>query len=217
MLGESLLERAALEWFEELGYEAACGPDISPGGSKPERDSYSQVLLLNRLRQALLRINPTLPEEAIEKAISELTFCSICFNVTSSDPCPICSDPSRDRSIICVVEQPNDLYAIEDTGSYKGLYHVLGGVISPLSGVSPEDLHIKELVNRLKNGEVKEVIIATNPDAEGDATAIYLAKLLSPIGIKVTRIARGLPTGGDLEFSDPTTLGKAIEGRREEF
>ena len=155
--------------------------------------------------------------KAIEKAISELTFCSICFNVTSSDPCPICSDPSRDRSIICVVEQPNDLYAIEDTGSYKGLYHVLGGVISPLSGVSPEDLHIKELVNRLKNGEVKEVIIATNPDAEGDATAIYLAKLLSPIGIKVTRIARGLPTGGDLEFSDPTTLGKAIEGRREEF
>jgi len=153
----------------------------------------------------------------LERSIANLRFCSICFNITSTDPCAICQDPTRDRSTICVVEEPNDLFAIEATGAYKGLYHVLGGVLSPLDGIAPENLHIKELIDRLKGGDVKEIIIATNPDAEGDGTAIYLAKILKPIGVKITRIARGLPTGGDLEFSDPTTLGKAIEGRREEF
>lgn len=153
----------------------------------------------------------------IEKTTANLRFCSICFNITSEDPCPICKDPARDHSVICVVEEPNDMFAIESCGIYKGLYHILGGSISPLDGVGPENLRINELIDRLKSGSVKEVILATNPNAEGDATALYIAKLLKPIGVKLTRIARGLPTGGDIEFVDPTTLGRAIEGRREEF
>ena len=153
----------------------------------------------------------------IENAVTNLEFCSICHNVTSDDPCPICSDTSRDTSVICIIEEPNDLFAIESSGNYNGMYHVLGGVLSPLSGVGPADLHIDSLVERLKDNPVQELIIATNPNAEGDATALYIADLLKDVGLKITRIARGLPTGGDLEFSDPTTLGKAIEGRREEF
>lgn len=168
--------------------------------------------LLRRPRQETVEL-----AHLIEKATANLKFCSICFNITSEDPCPICKDPSRDHSIICVVEEPNDMFAIESAGVYKGLYHILGGSISHLDGVKPENLKINELFDRLKSGTVKEVILATNPDAEGDATALYIAKLLKPSGIKITRIARGLPTGGDIEFIDPTTLGKAIEGRREEF
>ena len=157
--------------------------------------------------------------EALAKAILEVMekvkYCSICFNLTEDDPCVICKDEKRDRSIICVVEEANDVVALEKTEQYNGLFHVLGGVLSPLDGVGPDDLKIKELLTRLKEKEVKEVILATNPNTEGEATAIYIAKLIKPLGIKVTRIARGLPAGGDLEYADQVTLANAIEGRVE--
>jgi recombination protein RecR len=157
--------------------------------------------------------------EALAKAILEvkekIKYCSICFNITEEDPCIICKDEKRDRSIICVVEEANDVAALEKTDQYNGLFHVLGGVLSPLDGIGPDDLKIKELIVRLKGTEVKEVILATNPNTEGEATAIYMAKLIKPLGIKVTRIARGLPAGGDLEYADQVTLANAIEGRVE--
>lgn len=139
-------------------------------------------------------------------------FCSVCFNITEDDPCPICSSKQRDNSIICVVEEANDVMALEKTGEYRGLYHVLGGSLSPLDGITPEDLRIKELMQRL-TGEAKEIIIATNPNAEGEATALYLSKLIKPLGIKITRIARGIPVGTDIEYADTITLTRAIEGR----
>jgi len=141
-------------------------------------------------------------------------YCSICFNITESDPCFVCQDEKRDKSMICVVEEANDVLALEKTGEYKGLYHVLGGALSPLDGITPENLRIKELLHRVKE-EVKEIILATNPNVEGEATAIYLSKLIKPLGVRVTRIARGLPVGGDLEFADQVTLMRALEGRRE--
>jgi recombination protein RecR len=157
--------------------------------------------------------------EALAKAIldvkEKVKYCSICFNITEEDPCVVCKDEKRDRSIICVVEEANDVVALEKTEQYNGLFHVLGGVLSPLDGVGPDDLKIKELLLRLKEKEVKEVILATNPNTEGEATAIYIAKLIKPLGIKVTRIARGLPAGGDLEYADQVTLANAIEGRVE--
>lgn len=140
------------------------------------------------------------------------SFCSICFNITENDPCPICSSNNRDRSIICVVEEANDVIALEKTGEFRGLYHVLGGSLSPLDGIGPDDLKIKELIKRLTD-EVKEVVMATNPNTEGEATAIYLHKLIRPLGIKITRIARGIPVGTDLEYADEITLTRAIEGR----
>lgn len=139
-------------------------------------------------------------------------FCSICFNITETDPCPICSSNRRDRTIICVVEEATDVIALERTGEYKGLFHVLGGALSPLDGIGPDDLRIKELLTRLKE-DVQEVIIATNTNTEGEATAIYLAKLIQPLGIKITRIARGIPVGIDIEYADEITLSRAIEGR----
>ncbi|OQX85361.1 recombination protein RecR [candidate division KSB1 bacterium 4484_87] len=135
-------------------------------------------------------------EDVKEKAL----YCSVCFNITETDPCPICTNQNRDRSVICVVEEANDVAALEKTGDYKGLYHVLGGSLSPLDGIGPDDLRIKELLRRI-NDEVKEVILATNPNAEGEATALYLAKLLKPLGVKISRIARGIPVGTDLEYS----------------
>ena len=157
--------------------------------------------------------------EAMAQAIldvkSKVSYCSVCFNITEDDPCIICKDEKKDRSTICVVEEANDVVALERTSQYKGLYHVLGGVLSPLDGIGPEDLKIKELLSRLKDKQIKEVIIATNPSAEGEATAIYLSKLIKPLGVKVTRIARGLPAGGDLEYADQTTLANALEGRVE--
>ncbi|MDI6822610.1 MAG: recombination mediator RecR [Actinomycetota bacterium] len=153
--------------------------------------------------------------EAILKVKEKIKFCKICFNVTDEDICQYCRDTPRDRSIICVVEEPRDIVALEKTGEFKGLYHVLHGAISPIEGISPEDIKIGELLKRLKGQEVKEVVIATNPNIEGEATAIYLAKLIKPLGVKVTRIASGLPVGGDLEYADEVTLGKALEGRRE--
>ncbi len=152
---------------------------------------------------------------AIEELKENIRYCSVCHNITESDPCRICANPGRDRSTICVVEEPSDVYSIERTGQYKGLYHVLGGALSPLDGVGPDDLRIKELIKRLEGEQVQEVILATNPDTEGEATATYLFRLIGPLGIKVTRIARGIPVGGDLEFADEVTLARALEGRKE--
>ncbi len=153
--------------------------------------------------------------QAVLDVKEKVRYCSVCFNITEDDPCSICKDEKRDKSIICVVEEANDVAALEKTNQFKGLYHVLGGALSPLEGVGPDDLKVKELLVRLKDGKVKEVIIATNPSAEGEATAVYLSKLIKPLGVKVTRIARGLPAGGDLEYADQTTLANALEGRVE--
>ncbi len=160
-------------------------------------------------------------EEAIGLARSivnvkeKITFCSICCNLTDENPCKICKDERRDKETICVVEEPGDLMALESSGDFKGKYHVLFGVISPLDGVTPDDIKIQELLGRLNNGQVKEVIVATNPTTNGNATALYLSKLIKPLGIKVTRIAQGIPIGGDIEYTDEVTLRKAMEGRRD--
>ena len=152
---------------------------------------------------------------SIINAKKNLKFCSICFNISDTDPCEICSNPKRDSSIICVVEDVRDILAMERTNEFNGVYHVLHGSISPMNGVGPDDINIKELLTRLTSGNIKEVILATNPRVEGEATAIYLSKLIKPLGVKVTRIAHGIPVGGDLEYTDEITLGKALEGRRE--
>ena len=156
--------------------------------------------------------------EALSQAILALKdkvgYCSTCFNVTETDPCPVCSSARRDRTKICVVEEPRDVFALEKTGEYNGLYHVLGGALSPLDGIGPDDLRIKELLHRL-NSEVNEVILANNPSTEGEATSIYLSGLIRQLGIKVSRIAWGLPMGGDLELADQVTLARALSGRRE--
>ena len=152
---------------------------------------------------------------AILEAKEKIGYCNTCFNLSDRNPCAICDDEKRDNSIICVVEQPQDVAAMERMHEYKGVYHVLHGALSPLEGVGPDDLRIKELLTRLYDTSVKEIIMATNPNVEGEATAMYIAKLLKPSGIKVTRIAHGLPIGGDLEYADEVTLAKAMENRRE--
>jgi len=152
--------------------------------------------------------------EAMLEAKRSLKHCSVCFNITDRDPCGICSDQSREQSLLCVVSEPKDLMAIERTHEYHGIYHVLGGVISPLNGFGPESLRIKELLSRAKT-DVSEIVLALNPTTEGEATALYLTRLLAPLGIKVTRIAYGLPIGSDLDYADEATLTKAFEGRRE--
>jgi len=153
--------------------------------------------------------------ESLVAVKEQIVSCGTCFNVTDQDPCRICADPARDRRLLCIVEEPNDLLAMERTGEYRGHYHVLLGALSPLDGVGPDDLKVRELLLRLEDGPGREVILATNPNVEGEATALYLAKLLRPLGVRVTRIARGLPVGGDLEYADQVTLSKALEGRRE--
>ena len=154
--------------------------------------------------------------EALVAVKDRIVYCRTCYNVTDLDPCRICSDPRRDGSMLCVVEEPNDLMAMERTGEYRGRYHVLLGALSPLDGIGPEDIKVRELLARLDGGgATTEVILATNPNVEGEATALYLAKLLRPLAVRVTRIARGLPVGGDLEYADELTLGRALEGRRE--
>lgn len=152
---------------------------------------------------------------SIKEAKEKIHYCKVCCNLTDEEICSICSDSKRDRSIICVVEGAKDVVAMEKTREYKGLYHVLHGVISPMENVGPNDIRIKELLDRLKDGDVEEVIIATNPTVEGEATALYIAKLLKPLGLKITRIAYGIPVGGDLEYYDEVTLSKAMENRRE--
>lgn len=152
---------------------------------------------------------------SITNAKKNLKYCSQCFNISDTDPCPICGSPKRDKSIICVVEDVKDVIAMERTHEYNGVYHVLHGSISPMNGVGPDDIKIKELLSRIMNGDVKEIILATNPRVEGEATSMYISKLVKPMGIKTTRIARGIPVGGDLEYTDEITLTKALEGRSE--
>lgn len=150
--------------------------------------------------------------KALVNVKDRIRYCSVCSNITEQDPCSICSSPKRDRALICVVEEPNDVLALEKTNEFRGLYHVLGGALSPLDGIGPDELKVKELLGRVTGG-VSEVILAMNPNVEGEATTIYLSRLLKPLGVKVTRIARGLPVGGDLEFADEATLTRALEGR----
>ena len=155
-------------------------------------------------------------EDVTEFAKANLKYCTQCFNISDTDPCPICASPKRDHNFICVVEDVKDVIAMERTHEFKGVYHVLHGSISPMNGIGPDDIKIKELLDRInQNKEIKEVIIATNPRVEGEATAMYISKILKPLGIKVTRIANGIPVGGDLEYTDEVTLAKALEGRRE--
>ena len=171
-----------------------------------------------RLAFHMLDLNEEETNEFINSIVDakkKLKYCSICFNIADTDPCPICSNPKRDSSTICVVEDVRDIIAMERTHEYKGVYHVLHGTISPMNGIGPEDIKIKELLNRIRDTKVNEIIIATNPRVEGEATSIYLSKLIKPLGIKVTRIAHGIPVGGDLEYTDEVTLMKAMEGRRE--
>lgn len=152
---------------------------------------------------------------SILEAKKNLKYCNICYNISDTNPCPICGNAKRDHSLICVVEDVKDIIAMEKTHEFKGVYHVLHGSLSPMNGIGPEDIKIKELLSRLIDGQVKEVILATNPRVEGEATAIYLSKLIKPLGIKATRIAHGIPVGGDLEYTDEITLTRALEGRRE--
>ena len=152
---------------------------------------------------------------AITTVKERIRFCRRCFNVTESEECDYCADPRRDPSLVCVVEDPRDIVAVERTGEYRGRYHVLGGAINPLEGVGPDQLRVKELYARLGGEGIDEVILATNPNLEGEATAMYLSRQLKPLGVKVTRLASGLPVGGDLEYADELTLGRALEGRRE--
>lgn len=161
---------------------------------------------------------------ALQELKAETLFCRLCYNIADKDPCAICDNEQRDRSIICVVEEPLDVQAIERTGSYQGLYHVLHGAISPVEGIGPDDLKLRELLDRLRrgypgeqseDGETRELLVATNPNLEGEATAMYIARLIKPLGVRVTRLARGLPTGGDLEYADEMTLSNALSGRLE--
>ncbi|MFT5514299.1 MAG: recombination protein RecR [Rhodothermales bacterium] len=189
-------------------------------GRKTARRLSSYILKMSREEVVSLA-------EALVAVKDNVTTCTVCYNVTDTVPCPICRAPRRDRSMLCVVEEPNDVLAIERTNEFDGLYHVLGGVISPLDGVGPEDLRIRELVQRVHDGHrdpmadddslppvaIQEVILAMNPNVEGDTTSYYLGQLLTPFGVKVSRIARGLPIGGDLEFADEATLTRALEGR----
>ena len=178
------------------------------GGKTAQRLAFHVLSLNDREAEALA--------ESIVEAKRSLHYCSVCGNLTDKDVCGICSDSSRDKSVICVVETPQDVMAMERIREYKGTYHVLHGAISPAEGIGPADINLKSLIERLqKDNDVEEVIIATNPNIEGEATAMYIARLLKPAGIKVTRIAHGIPVGGDLEYADEVTLLKAVEGRRE--
>jgi len=153
--------------------------------------------------------------DAIREAKEKIRECSICNNITDADPCLFCASSSRDRRVICVVEDATNIQAVEKTRQFSGLYHVLGGALSPLQGIGPDQIKIKSLIERLKSGAVEEIIIATNPTAEGEATAVYLSKLIKPLGVRVTRIAMGIPVGSDLEYADEVTMMKAMEGRRD--
>ncbi len=172
----------------------------------------------SRLAFHILRRSPAEAQQlarAILDVKEKIRLCSVCFNLTDEDPCRFCQDERRDKKLLCVVEGPNDLAAIENTGTFNGKYHVLHGTISPLEGIGPDEIRLKELMDRLHPGEVTEVILATNPTVEGGATALYLTEIIKPLGIKVSRIAYGIPMGGEIEYSDGMTLSKALEGRRE--
>jgi len=192
---------AVTELLEELKRLPGIGPKTAERLSFfLMRGSEDQA---RRLAQAIIHIK------------EKIVLCSQCHSITDKDPCEICSDPNRDRSTLCVVEEPHDVYIFENMGHFKGQYHVLMGVISPLDGVGPPDLTIDDLKRRVEQNNLKEVILATNPDMEGESTALYIAKLLKPYNVKISRIARGLPVGGDIEFADSVTLQKSLEGRME--
>jgi len=171
----------------------------------------AQRLAIHLLKSDLDTVEKLL--SAIHNLKTKLRFCNRCFNISTEDFCDICNNHKRDQSLICVVEEASDVIAIEKSNEYHGSYHVLGGVLSPLSGVGPETLHIRELLKRFETEEIQEIILALNPDTEGEATSLYLAKLIKPLGVKVSRLARGLPIGGDLEFADEATIGRAVLGR----
>jgi len=173
----------------------------------------AQRLAFHLLRQPRAEVDALI--DAMRDVKEQVTYCSICSNITYSDPCFYCTDPGRDRRVICVVEDPHNVSAVENTRDFKGTYHVLMGALSPLQGVGPDDLRIRGLLERVRGGDVTEVILATNPNVEGEATAIYLAKLLKPLGTQVTRIAIGLPVGSDIEYADEVTMHKAMSGRYE--
>jgi len=173
----------------------------------------AQRLAFHLLRQPRVEVDALI--DAMRDVKEQVTYCSVCSNITDSDPCFYCTDPGRDRRVICVVEDPPNVAAVENTREFKGTYHVLMGALSPLQGIGPDDLKIKGLLERVGDGDVAEVILATNPNIEGEATAIYLAKLLKPLGVHVTRIAMGLPVGSDLEYADEVTMHKAMTGRHE--
>ncbi|MCY4600128.1 MAG: recombination mediator RecR [Acidobacteria bacterium] len=173
----------------------------------------AQRLAFHLLRQPREDVDRLL--EAIRDVKEQITYCSVCSNITDADPCHFCTHPSRDQQLICVVEDPHNVNVIEKTGQFSGVYHVLMGALSPLQGIGPDDLKIRSLLGRIEKAQVREVILATNPNVEGEATAIYLAKLLKPLGVSVTRIAVGLPVGSDLDYADEVTMHKAMEGRRE--
>jgi len=176
------------------------------GGKSAQRIALFLVRSSKEEHQSLI--------QAIDQVSRKVKQCSICGNLTEDDPCPICLDEKRDESIICVVEQPRDVIAIEKMGKFHGLYHVLGGVISPVKDIGPDEINIKALLGRIRKGKVEEVLLATDPNPEGETTAMYISRLLSPLGVEVTRLAIGLPAGGDLEFADDFTLYQAFEGRR---
>jgi recombination protein RecR len=187
--------------IEELGKLPTVGPKTA------QRLAFHMLSMSVQDAEALA--------EAILECKRRIRHCSVCGNITEADPCVLCTNPQRDRSVICVVEDARDIAAMERTREFKGVYHVLQGAISPLDGIGPDDLRITELLHRVSTGEVHEVIVATNPRVEGEATALYLSKVLKPLGVRVTRIAHGLPVGGDLEYADEVTLARALEGRRE--
>jgi recombination protein RecR len=195
-----MYEGAIQDLIDELGRLPGIGPKSA------QRLAFhllqAEAADVNRLAAALTRVK------------EQVRFCAVCFNVAESERCRICRDPRRTDETICVVEEPKDVVAIERTGEFRGRYHVLGGAINPLEGVGPDSLRVRELRARLAGGEVKELILATDPNTEGEATATYLALLVKPMGLVVTRLASGLPVGGDLEYADEVTLGRAFEGRR---
>ena len=193
--------RALQRLLDELGRLPSIGPKTA------QRIAFH---LLSTEKEEARRL-----AQAIIDVTEQVHFCPVCFNYATGDTCSICADETRDRSTICVVAEPRDVTAIERAGVYKGLYHVLGGVISPMDKIGPEQLHVRELLGRLASGEVQEVILATNPDVEGETTATYLSRIMRPLGVTTTRLASGLPVGGDLEYADEVTLGRAIEARRE--
>jgi len=195
-----MYEGAIQDLIDELGRLPGIGPKSA------QRLAFhllqAETADVQRLATALTRVK------------EQVRFCATCFNVAESEQCRICRDPRRGNELICVVEEPKDVVAIERTGEFRGRYHVLGGAINPLEGVGPDNLRIKELMTRLASGEIKELILATDPNTEGEATATYLALIVKPMGLTVTRLASGLPVGGDLEYADEVTLGRAFEGRR---
>jgi recombination protein RecR len=198
------MTNAYAESFQKLIEELKKMPGVGPKSA--QRLAFYVLSLPNSEVKSLI--------QSLIEVKEKIKYCSICYNLTDVDPCKICSDSSRDPHLLCVVADPKDLIAVERSGSFKGLYHVLGGLISPLDGMGPDSLRIKELLGRLRNG-VKEVILATNPTTEGEATSMYLSNLVKPLGVKITRIAYGLPVGADMDYADEVTLTKAFEGRRE--